>query len=126
MANSGRLRCAISARCSHPMTEKYIGEPAVTRIPERHRDRQHHQRLEIDHHRRMEIHRLEFGDVLQLIGVGDVLEHVPVQLPAIGIDEGDREAGERKASSQGCSPPQEARRAPGRRSIIAFSRPAPM
>ena len=77
-------------------TEKNIRESPVPRVPQGRQQRQDHQGLEIDHCRRVKVHRLEFADVLQLVGVGDVLDDVLVQLPAVGVDEGDREASRRR------------------------------
>jgi hypothetical protein len=40
----------------------------------------------------VKIYRLELGDVLHLVGVGKVLDHVFVQLPAVRVNEGNGEA----------------------------------
>ena len=44
--------------------EEHIGEATAAGIKERHRDGQQHERFKVNHHRRMEIHRLKFRDVL--------------------------------------------------------------
>ena len=63
-------------------TQKDIREAAVPGIPQAVKKHGKHQRLEIDDGRRMEVHRLKFGDVLQLVRVGDVFEQCADAVPS--------------------------------------------
>ncbi len=66
------------------------GEATIARIPQCNQEPGDHQRLEIHNHRRMEIHPLKFADMLQQVRIGDVFNHVLMEVPAIRIDKGQQ------------------------------------
>src|SRR5690348_2865651 len=74
-------------------TQEDLIEPASPGIEDGNGDCEAHQGLKINRNRRVEIHRLKFRNVPQLIRIEDVQDHVLVQMPAIGIHEGSGEAG---------------------------------
>jgi hypothetical protein len=64
-------------------------------MPARRGDAGQQQRLEKDCQRVLEAQRQELGDVLPVERVSQILEHVNVQLVAVGVREARRQAGNR-------------------------------